>query len=497
MTMMPRIAIIGGGISGLAATHRLIELLPGACVELFEAEHRLGGVIDTVSRDGFLIERAADNFLQQPPAALALCRRIGIDGELLPTDAARRRAFVIRSGQLLPIPDGFYLMAPRKLRPLLASPLLSLSAKLRVLLEPFIPPSPVWPRNRELGTLNSQPSTLNPDCDESVASFTRRRLGTEVFERLVQPLVAGIYTADPEKLSMAATMPRFVAQEREHGSLLRATLFGDEQKSGRLGEQLQTNDASTAAATGARYSLFVAPKRGMTRFIDVLAERLPPENIHLNKAVINIAPQPDGRWQLDFGPPFDAIIIAIPAPAAAKLLIDCNAELAAELSAIEYAGCAVVSLGFHRRQIGHHLDGFGFVVPQIERRRIIAASFASVKFPGRAPEDAVLVRVFVGGALQPELLELPGNDLLQLALDELSSLLRITGDPVISDIARWPRSMPQYHVGHLARVARIEALAARHPRLALAGNAYHGVGIPQCIASGQAAAEQIAERWLS
>jgi oxygen-dependent protoporphyrinogen oxidase len=190
---------------------------------------------------------------------------------------------------------------------------------------------------------------------------------------------------------------------------------------------------------------------------------------------------------------FDALIIATPAHVAAKLLDACDAELASELAAIEYAGCAVISFGFARSQIGHELNGFGLVVPQVERRRIIAASFASQKFPGRAPEDAVLVRVFVGGALQPDLLQLSDFDLRRLALEDISALLSITGEPQVTDIARWPSSMPQYHVGHLDRVARIEQLARRHPNLALAGNAYHGVGIPQCIASGQQAAEQIAK----
>jgi oxygen-dependent protoporphyrinogen oxidase len=189
---------------------------------------------------------------------------------------------------------------------------------------------------------------------------------------------------------------------------------------------------------------------------------------------------------------FDALILALPAPAAAKLLAVVASQLAAELAAIEYAGCAVVSFGFHRRQIQHALDGFGFVVPAVERRRIIAASFASVKYAGRAPADDVLIRVFIGGALQPQMLDLPDNELRSVALEELSDLLRIAGEPLITDIARWPRSMPQYHVGHLARVERIEQLAAGYPTLALAGNAYRGVGIPQCIASGQFAADRIA-----
>jgi oxygen-dependent protoporphyrinogen oxidase len=189
---------------------------------------------------------------------------------------------------------------------------------------------------------------------------------------------------------------------------------------------------------------------------------------------------------------FDALILAVPAHAAARLLESTDHALAAELAAIPYASCAVVSLGFDRCQIGHPLDGFGFVVPQRERRRIIAASFASLKYPGRAPDGCVLIRTFIGGALQPQLLNLADAELTRVACEELSALLSVNGDPLVTDVARWPASMPQYHVGHLDRVARIEQLAARWPNLALAGNAYHGVGIPHCIASGQAAAERLA-----
>jgi oxygen-dependent protoporphyrinogen oxidase len=463
----PRIAIIGGGISGLAAAHRLRELLPRCELSLFEGTHRLGGVLETVERDGFLIERSADNFLTAPPAALELCRRLGMEEDLIPTDETRRRAFVVREGRLVPIPEGFYLMSPRKLLPILRSPLLSLRGKIRLLTEPLIPRGAIASRNQE-----AQP-------DESVASFARRRLGREVFERFVQPLVAGIYTADPEKLSMAATMPQFVEFERNYSSLLHATLRRAQSK---------------GSASGARYGLFLAPKRGLQSLVDKLAERLPSDAVHFATPVAHVDRQ-NMKWRLapNSQSEFDAIIVAVPAHAAAKLLKSTEPAISAELAAIEYAGCAVVSVGLRRSQIGHALDGFGFVVPQTENRRIIAGSFASLKYPGRARQDDVLIRVFIGGATQPELLDLPDDKLRRIALDELADLLQVTGEPLVVDIARWPRSMPQYHVGHLARVARIEQLAAACPMLALAGNAYRGVGIPQCIASGEAAAERIAK----
>jgi oxygen-dependent protoporphyrinogen oxidase len=492
----PRIAIIGGGISGLAAAQRLTELLPNARLTLFEASDRLGGVLDTVHCDGFLIERSADNFLTHPAAAIDLCRRLGIAEELLPTDDTRRRAFVVRHGRLVPIPDGFYLMSPRKLWPLVTSPLLSWRAKLRLLAEPFIP------RRKHAA------------YDESVASFARRRLGRETFERIVQPLVAGIYTADPEQLSMATTMPQFLEMEQIHGSLLRATLF--RRRAAHFGDQSGTQSIPPHAdgVSGARYTLFTAPKNGMTSLITALAaSQGVAGSIRLNTPVAHITHE-SNQWQLnlelrhpegirdcglnplnpqsDNPQSFDALIVAVPAHAGARLLTSVDAGLASELSEIPYASCAVVSLGFARRHIGHALDGFGFVVPQRERRRIIAASFASLKYPGRAPTDCVLVRTFIGGALQPDLLRLPDSDLIELALTELTDLLALTGKPVVTDVAHWPNSMPQYPVGHLGRSARIEQALARWPNLALAGNAYRGVGIPQCIASGQAAAARIA-----
>lgn len=469
---VPRIAIVGGGISGLAAAYRLSELLPHADLALLESSDRLGGILDTVSRDGFLVERSADSFQTKLPHAVDLCTRLGIADELLPTDDARRRALVVRDGKLLPIPQGFYLMSPGRLGPVLKSPILSWPGKLRLLAEPLVP---------------RDPSTA-AGADESIAAFATRRLGRETFERLVQPLVAGIYTGDATRLGMAATLPEFLAHERDSSSLLRATL--------------RRRAAPTAEASGARYGLFAAPRNGMAAFVNAIAVRLPPNAVQLSTKVLHARRETHGRWQIDAlsslhdAPPmsrrFDALILAVPAPAAAVIIRSADPALAAALAQIEYASCAVVSMACRRKQISHGLDSFGFVVPQIENRPIIAASFASQKFPGRAPADNVLIRVFVGGALRPELACLPDVELEELVRRELASLIDLRGEPLWTDIARWHSTMPQYYVGHVDRVAHIEKLAARHAMLALAGNALHGVGIPQCIRSGEEAAERIA-----
>jgi oxygen-dependent protoporphyrinogen oxidase len=460
-----RIAVLGGGFTGLAAALRLRELAPDTQVVLFERGERIGGVVHTERRDGYLIEHGADMFTTREPWALGLCRRIGFDGELINTNAIHARAFVVHRGRLYPVPEGFTLMTPGRIWPIARSGLLSPAGKLRMAAEYFVPP-------RRDGR------------DESLAEFATRRLGREAYQRLVQPLIGGIYTTDPTKLSMQAALPQFVQMERQYGSLIRAI------------RRSKDRHGSSEKSSGARYGLFVAPRRGMESLLRAIHDRLPEGCVRLGSSVDSLEQDQDGGWTVGVGgrserERFDAVVVAFPAYQAAVLLAKVSPELAAELAAIPYASAAVIVVGLRRDQVRHPLDGFGIVVPHAERRRILAASLASVKFSGRAPEKSVLVRVFVGGALQPELAELPQSELEQLALDELSDLLGMTGTPQLIQVVRWRQAMPQYHVGHLDRVARIEQGIARFPTLALAGNAYRGVGIPFCIHSGEQAAEKL------
>jgi oxygen-dependent protoporphyrinogen oxidase len=253
----------------------------------------------------------------------------------------------------------------------------------------------------------------------------------------------------------------------------------------------------TTAASGARYSMFVAPREGLASLVQALAERLPPNAVRLNSPVGRIAPQPGGGWSLEIRGPraarleVDAVAVATPAHRAAPLLAHLDQQLADDLERICYNSCANVSLGYRRSQIAHPLNGFGFVAPIIEQRRILSGSFASVKYPGRAPADFVLLRVFIGGGLQSELVDLPDDRLRRIAVEELADLLRIRGEPVCCRVVRSVRSMPQYELGHNQMVQQIEERTARWPGLALAGNAYRGVGIPHCIHSGEEAAERL------
>lgn len=460
--------IVGGGIAGLAAAHRLSELSREREVPLrftlLEAGTRLGGVIATEERDGFLLELGPDSFLSEKPWALALCRRLGLEPELIGTRDEHRATFVVRHGRLEPLPEGFMLLAPTRLGPLLRSRLFSWPGKLRMACDL------VLPRGKERQ-------------DESLGAFVRRRLGREALERVAQPLVGGIYTADPERLSLAATMPRFLQMEREHRSVIYAMW-----RAGRAKPQ------AAKAASGARWSLFVTLREGMRQFVGALAARLSRGTVRYRCAVTAVR-RSDDRWVVEGegGSAWqaDGVVLATPAFHTARMVQGFDAELAGRLASVAYSSAATVNLAYHRDQVLHPLNGFGFVVPRIEGRAILAGSFSSVKYAGRAPEGHVLIRAFVGGALQEDLFALDDAEMGRVVRRELGQLLGARGDPLFVRIARYPRSMPQYLVGHLQLVGEIERRVAHHPGVALAGNAYRGVGIADCVRSGEAAAEAV------
>jgi protoporphyrinogen/coproporphyrinogen III oxidase len=482
MTSIRHIAVIGGGISGLAAAHRVVELDPTRQVTLFEAGPRLGGVLSTVRENGYQIEQSADNFITTVPWGIGLCRRLGLDDQVIGTNPNLRRTFVVRRGKLHRLPEGFLMMAPTRMWPLALTPILGPLGKFRAALEFFIPPR-------------------KDDADESMASFIRRRLGRETFERLVEPLISSIHASDLEKLSVLATLPRFREMEREYGSLIRAMRY-------------QMKHRPKTAESGARYSMFVTLRNGLSSLVDAIAEHLPAGSVRLNAPVAKIERTPDG-WRVfardkgvgvgvgvgvasggrqptvDASRFFDHLIIATPSPAAAELLRPIDAATAADVAAIPHSGTAIVSLGYRSEQIGHPIDGMGAVVPAVEKSPILAISFSSQKYPHRAPAGHALLRVFAGGARRPDLAAMSDAELLPLILGDLAPMLKIHGEPAYCNIAHWPNIMPQYHVGHKDLVARIDRGVAAIGRLSLVGNAYRGVGIPECIHQGEMAAEQI------
>ncbi len=467
---MKRVAIIGAGIAGLAAAHRIGELaatreMPVE-VTILERGPRAGGPLKTIRRDGFTIEAGADSFLTEKPAAADLAKRLGLEHDLIPTREQFRRTYVVHEDKLVEIPEGFSLLAPTHLGPVMKSPLFSPAAKLRIAMEPYIP------RRTDSG-------------DESLESFVTRRLGREVLDRVAQALAGGIYTADPAHLSVAATMPRFVEMERREGSLIRGL---------QAAEKART--LKTAETSGARWSLFLSMRNGMGSLADALVSRV-SASLRFGAEVADVSRR-EGCWGVALADgsriDADAVICAAPAFAAARFLKPVDTELSDLLGRIAYASAAVVNMTFRESDFPNPPRAFGFVVPIIEHRKIIAGSFSSLKYEGRAPQGTILARAFVGGVLQNEMNALPDDAIAAAAHDEFRALLGVTAAPGIVEVQRWPQSMPQYDVGHLDRVGAIERVATRLPRFVLAGAAYRGVGVPDCIRSGEEAARNILDQ---
>ncbi|MDT7779483.1 MAG: protoporphyrinogen/coproporphyrinogen oxidase [Acidobacteriota bacterium] len=484
-----RIVIVGAGISGLAAAHRLFELQAqdssAKTVEsqteilLLEASDRTGGTVRTYRREGFLLEGGPDSFISEKTAALELARRIGLADRIIETNEHNRRSFVVRGGRLRPTPEGFQLLAPSRMLPFLMTDIFTWRGKARMALDL------VLPRRKGANGLD----------DESLAAFVRRRFGQEALERMAQPMMGGIYTADPEHLSLRATKPLFLDMERRQRSLILAMW--------KAGRSAKAEARHGRAASGARYSLFLTFDEGTQVLTDALAARLPAGVLRLNTRVESLtldiaSPAPEGetrRWLLktEGGETIsaDAVCLALPAYASARLLRSTDDGLADELDSIPYASTATVNMAFRRADIPHPLDGFGFVVPFIERRTALACTFSSIKFAGRAPEGQVLLRAFVGGALQPEMFDLDEDAMVEAVRRDLRDLLGVTAAPRFAHVEKWPRSMPQYHLGHIERLSRIDSLLQNFPTLRLCGNAFDGTGLPDCVRGGEAAADDI------
>jgi protoporphyrinogen/coproporphyrinogen III oxidase len=462
-----RVVVVGGGVAGLAAAHRLLELDSSADVTVLEASGRAGGLVASErTDDGFIVEHGPDAILSEKPAAVALAERLGLGGRIIGTREGPRGAYVVTRGRLERVPEGFSLLAPTALGPFLRSPILSWPGKVRALAEACIP------RGGDRG-------------DESLASFVERRFGGELLDRLAQPLVSGIYGADARRLSLSATMPRFLEAERKHGSVMRG---------------LRASPSKGGSASGARYGLFVSFDGGMQVLVDALVARL-DRRVRTGAQVVSLdregngAGRATGPWRLGVrggrSMVADAVVLAVPAWAAADLMDGMDLDLAHRLRGIRYGSSATVTLSYPHRAIPHPLDAFGFVVPAVEGRSVLACTWASVKWPGRAPEGQALLRVFLGGPARDDIVEASDEALVRRARHELAGLMGIEAAPGLVRVDRYVRAMPQYTVGHGARVDGIERCEARHGGLALAGNAYRGVGIPDAVRSGEQAAERV------
>ena len=481
--MGKRIAILGAGISGLAAAQRILRQNADNPSErrvqftIFDPSSRVGGVISTRRDEGFLVEESSDNFITTMPWAVDLCDELGLKASLRGTDPAYRRTFVVCRGRLRPLPDGFLMMAPTRLWPMALTPILSPLGKIRAAMEYFLP--------RRVDS-----------SDESVRAFATRRLGREVFERLIEPLVSGVYAADMERLSVAATLPQFREMEQKYRSLIRAMRVN---MSNRRREERSWRRSGGASDTGARYSLFMTPREGLETIplaIRALVEKSPDATLCLGTGVDRVAWDSAGTYRVfrtdGATEVFDGVIFAAPSHATASIVRDMDPLLSSELSQITHSGTAVLTVAFRADQVRTPAHGAGAVVPSIERLPILAISFSNHKYPFRSPQGTVLLRVFAGGVQNQALFEQDDASLQRTLLDALRPLLSITGDPIYATMARWPRTMPQYHIGHKDLIATIRERVSTYPGLAIAGNFLDGVGIPQCIHNGQLAAGSVA-----
>ena len=456
---MKRVAIVGGGISGLSAAFSLEEKRhAGAALDyiVFEASSRLGGVLVTGHADGCLIEAGPDSFLTEKPWAIDLCRQVGLGDQLIGSNDSQRKTYILVNGRPVVMPDGLMFMVPTKILPTVFSPLFSLRTKWKMASEWFHPP------HKAKG-------------DETVASFVERHYGAEMVDRLADPLLSGVYGGEASNLSLRAVLPRFAEMESKYGSL----------GQGMLAARKKMMQMSKAPAR----PLFTSLKDGMQQLVDAVLARLPEENLRPGAAVNAIRPS-DGGWLLKTGDAsehFDAVIVATPARAAAKLLQEASPVLASELAGIEYSSSITVTLGYGPNVRSSLPPGFGFLVPRSQGKRMLAATFVHNKFPHRAPDNRALIRCFLGGARDEQIMNASEDEIVRIVRTELRQILGLTAEPLFVRLYKWKAAMAQYAVGHLDRLQRIQQAVRNLPGLALAGNGYSGIGVPDCVRSGSEA----------
>lgn len=464
-----RVAIIGGGITGLAAAYHLRQRGWTAPITLRESADRLGGKIVTDRIDGFVIEGGPDAFLSYKSRGLGLCRDLGLEARLQGTNEGNRRTYVMRDGRLHPTPEGLTGLVPSRFGPMVKTGLITPPGKLRMGLELFIPPRA-------------------GDCDETLAAFVQRRLGREVYTRMIDPLLSGIYAGDGATLSLLATFPQLRRTEVEHGGLIRGML-AEKRREARSKRRGRTDSDSRT-----KFAAFLTPTTGLAEIVEALRVCLNDVDILCGTRVERVTATGSGYLLTCAGAAplrADAVIMATPAFVTAEMIEGLDPALAGVLREIPYVSTATVSVAYRLADIPRPLDGYGYIVPATEGRAVLACTWTSTKFPHRAPEGYGLIRAFLGGAGRQHMLRGSDEDLLQSVRAEIREMLGVTVPPLLYRVFRWPAAMPQYTIGHLDRLTAIEQRLAHHPGLRVAGSAYRGVGIPDCVASGEAAAEYV------
>ncbi len=462
---MSQVIIVGGGISGLATAYYATKKIPNVQIILLESSNRWGGKIITdravIGDAQFIVEGGPDSFLATKPYAIALCKELGLSERMHGTNLNQKNTYVLHRNKLEPLPDGLSMMIPTNVQTVLKSHLVSWLGKARMGLD-FIQPA------------------KNVNGDESLGAFVSRRLGREAYENLIEPLMSGIYAGDGDQLSLASTFPYLRDLEIKYGSLARGALEIRKQSNGKT-------------VQGSR-SAFLTPTTGFAEIVEALVNYLQTNNVdlRLNTSVSRISTR-DSRYlvELEIGPTLetDSVILATPAYVSGTLLASFDPELSSDLQSIPYVSTATISLAYRQSDLARRLDGYGYVIPRREGRKALACTWTSTKFPHRAPDGYALIRVFVGRAGQ----DIPWNEieLLVLAKEELKLTLGITAEPILSRVFMWDKAMPQYNLGHPEILKRIDTALENHPALALAGNGYRGIGIPDCIHSGELAVERV------
>jgi protoporphyrinogen/coproporphyrinogen III oxidase len=465
--------VAGGGIAGLAVAYELSRR--GISFVVLEASGRVGGVILSEQVDGFTIDAGPDALLIQKPEAICLCREIGL-GDRLVSTRPPRLAYIQRSGRLHALPAASVLGIPTRIEPFLRTHVFSWSGKLRMAAELFVP-------------------ARTDDADESIGAFMTRRFGREATDYLAEPLLAGIHAGDVHRLSIKSLFPRFRDAERKYGSLLRA--FASPSSRGAK----TTNGAARPVNPSERPTddegAFKSLPGGLTEMVDALGTALGTMNIRTNARIAEVAGTGPFDVRLSSGELLRAraVVFATPTYATADLLQRRDARLASLCGAVPYSSVATVALAYRRSAIAHPLNGSGFVVPRLEKSGILAGSWLSSKWPNRAPEDAALLRTFIGGARDPQAFEHDDRDLIARSIAALTPILGIRADPLFTRVYRWTRASAQHEVGHLDRVAAIDAALAGHPGLFVTGSGFRGVGIPDCVADGRSTAFRVSD-WL-
>ncbi len=464
-----RIAIIGGGIAGLSAAYHIDRRLRGTGLafecRLLEEADRLGGVIRTERVEGFLLDTGPDSLFRGKPAAIDLAREIGLGPELLDARTQERPTLIYSRGRLRPLPPGLEMLAPARVLPFLASGLISPLGKTRMMMEPFV-------------------KTRRDGGDESVAAFVRRRFGDEATRKIAGPLLAGIHAGDPERLSIWSTFPRLAEMERDHGSLAVAMRR----------KRAPIDSAGPTGAHGKVAPPFVSFKGGIVRMVEGLAASVGAVSLETGCGVAGLE-RVQGKYRVHLAgrDPWeaDACLVALPAGRAAALLDATASPVAAALRKVRYASSATVFLGYRASETGPLPASTGFLIPFSERRRIFGCTFVSNKFEGRAPDGHVLIRAFVGGAIDEASADLPEAQMAAMVRAELRDLIGLRGEPVVTRICRWPKANPQYEVGHRLVVEEIDRRLGGLPGLFVTGSAFRGVGIPDGVTSGARAAGAI------